>query len=109
MPDHDPTALATRTTAGAPARLVDDLPVGPEWQYEPKWDGFRCIAFRDGAHVELMSKAGKPLGRYFPELVELLLALRARRFILDGEIVVRTGDPGYGRHLDRGGDGVGCE
>jgi ATP-dependent DNA ligase len=73
------------------ARLVADLPAGPEWQYEPKWDGFRCLAFRDGARVDLMSKAGKPLGRYFPELVELLLALRAPRFILDGEIVVPHG------------------
>src|SRR6187402_1400733 len=70
------------------ARLVDELPVGGEWQYEPKWDGFRCLAFRDGSKVDLMSKAGKPLTRYFPELVELLLQVRAKRFVLDGEIVV---------------------
>jgi ATP-dependent DNA ligase len=70
------------------ALLVDELPVGAEWQYEPKWDGFRCLAFRDGAKVDVMSKAGKPLTRYFPELVEMLLDVRAKRFVLDGEIVV---------------------
>jgi len=70
------------------ARLVDELPVGGAWQYEPKWDGFRCLAFRDGAKADLMSKAGKPLTRYFPELVELLRQVRAKRFVLDGEIVV---------------------
>ena len=74
------------------AKLVDELPAGPEWQYEPKWDGFRCLAFRDGASVELVSKAGKPLTRYFPEVVEGLLASSARRFVLDGEIVVPEDD-----------------
>ena len=64
------------------------LPSGPEWQYEPKWDGFRCLAFRDRKRIELMSKAGKPLTRYFPELVEALSELAARRFVLDGEIVI---------------------
>jgi len=70
------------------AQLVDELPVGREWQYEPKWDGFRCLAFRDGAKVDVMSKAGKPLTRYFPELSAMLLQIRAKRFVLDGEIVV---------------------
>jgi ATP-dependent DNA ligase len=70
------------------ARLVDELPTGTDWQYEPKWDGFRCLAFRDGDRVDLMSKAGKPLSRYFPELVETLLGVRAKRFVIDGEIVV---------------------
>ena len=70
------------------AKLVDELPTGDEWQYEPKWDGFRCLAFRDGDKVDLMSKAGKPLGRYFPDVVEMLRALKAQRFVLDGEIVV---------------------
>jgi ATP-dependent DNA ligase len=65
-----------------------DLPSGPEWHYEPKWDGFRCLAFRDGARVDLQSKSGKPLTRYFPELVEALLALAAKQFVLDGEIVI---------------------
>jgi len=70
------------------ARLVDALPTGKEWQYEPKWDGFRCLAYRDGAKVDLMSKAGKPLARYFPDLVETIGALTAKRFVLDGEIVI---------------------
>jgi ATP-dependent DNA ligase len=64
------------------------LPIGSNWQYEPKWDGFRCIAFRDGNRVTLMSKAGKPLTRYFPELVAALVALKPARFVLDGEIVI---------------------
>jgi ATP-dependent DNA ligase len=64
------------------------LPEGPEWQYEPKWDGFRCIAFRDGGSIELQSKSGQPLARYFPDIVEALAALEARRFTLDGELVI---------------------
>jgi ATP-dependent DNA ligase len=70
------------------ARSVDAIPTGPEWQYEPKWDGFRCIVFRDGDDVALQSKAGKPLTRYFPELVAAVAAVDAERFVLDGEIVV---------------------
>jgi ATP-dependent DNA ligase len=70
------------------ADLVDALPDGGGWQYEPKWDGFRCVVFRDGETVRLQSKAGKPLGRYFPDVVESLLALKAPRFVLDGEIVI---------------------
>jgi ATP-dependent DNA ligase len=77
-----------RSYAPMEALLVDELPVGGDWQYEPKWDGFRCLAFRDGAKIDVMSKAGKPLTRYFPELVEMLRAVRAKRFVLDGEIVV---------------------
>jgi len=69
-------------------RSVADVPVGPEWQYEPKWDGFRCLAFRDGRDVVLQSKAGQPLARYFPEIVEALASLPAKRFVLDGELVV---------------------
>ena len=58
------------TTAPMEAKLASALPDdGRDWQYEPKWDGFRCLAFRDGAHVELQAKSGKPLGRYFPEVV----------------------------------------
>jgi ATP-dependent DNA ligase len=70
------------------AKSVADLPAGNEWQYEPKWDGFRCLAFRDGSKVRLQSKSGQPLERYFPELVEALLDLRATSFVLDGEILV---------------------
>jgi ATP-dependent DNA ligase len=70
------------------AKLVDSLPEGEGWQYEPKWDGFRCLIFRDGPEVALMSKAGKPLGRYFPEVVETVLAMEADRFVLDGELII---------------------
>ena len=74
------------------ARLVDELPTGEQWQYEPKWDGFRCIVFRDGDRIDLMSKAGKPLARYFPELVETIAGISARHFVLDGEIVIPVDD-----------------
>ena len=70
------------------AKSVAQLPAGDTWQYEPKWDGFRCLAFRDGDQVDLQSKSGQPLGRYFPELVEALLKLKSKQFVLDGEIVV---------------------
>ena len=70
------------------AKLVDEIPHGELWQYEPKWDGFRCLAFRDGDKVELQSKAGQPLGRYFPEIVDALLKLKPKKFVLDGEIVI---------------------
>ncbi len=70
------------------ARSVKTIPSGANWIYEPKWDGFRCVAFRDGDDVVLQSKAGQPLERYFPEVVEAVLALHARRFILDGEIAI---------------------
>jgi ATP-dependent DNA ligase len=75
----------------AEAKSVDSLPHESGWLYEPKWDGFRCLAFRQGDVVVLQSKAGQPLGRYFPEIVAALLALRARKFVLDGEIVIRSG------------------
>ncbi len=70
---------------------VDDLPSGPGWQYEPKWDGFRCIAVRRGKTVTLISKSGKPLGRYFPEVVEMLAAVKADPFIIDGELAIPVG------------------
>ncbi len=70
------------------ARIAAELPRGTDWQYEPKWDGFRCIAFRDGTQVELQSKASKPLTRYFPEVVAAVGALAPRRFVLDGELVI---------------------
>jgi ATP-dependent DNA ligase len=70
------------------ARLVDEIPAGPGWQYEPKWDGFRCLVFRDGDTVALRSKAGRPLERYFPDVVAAVRAVPARRFVLDGELVV---------------------
>src|SRR6202030_877915 len=70
------------------ARSVEGIPAGKQWQYEPKWDGFRCIAFRDSDNVYLQSKAGQPLGRYFPDVVEALAKLPAKRFILDGELAI---------------------
>src|SRR5436305_6858150 len=73
------------------ATSVDAIPAGPEWQYEPKWDGFRCLVFRDGDKVELQSKAGKPLTRYFPDVVASAKTLPANQFVLDGEIVVPRG------------------
>lgn len=73
------------------ALLVDSIPEGPEWRYEPKWDGFRCIAYRDASEVVLQSKAGQPLQRYFPELVKAILKLKPAQFVLDGEIVVPVG------------------
>jgi ATP-dependent DNA ligase len=79
-----------------------ELPKGANWHYEPKWDGFRCIAFRDGNRVDLESKSGKPLTRYFPELVAALRALKADRFVLDGEIVIPVdGDLSFDSLLQR--------
>jgi ATP-dependent DNA ligase len=75
----------------AEARPVKDLPREPSWLYEPKWDGFRCLAFRHGDEIVLQSKAGQPLTRYFPEIAAELRALPARRFVIDGEIVIRRG------------------
>ncbi len=73
------------------AKLVGALPDGPGWQYEPKFDGFRCLAFRHEGDVDLRSKTGQPFNRYFPEMVAALEALKARRFVLDGELVVPKG------------------
>jgi ATP-dependent DNA ligase len=73
------------------ARLVSDIPSGEGWQYEPKWDGFRCLVFRDGGTVELQSKAGQPLTRYFPEMAAAMRAMGARRFVLDGELAIPAG------------------
>jgi ATP-dependent DNA ligase len=70
------------------ALSVEEVPTGPGWQYEPKWDGFRCLAFRDGDSVELQSKSAQSLTRYFPEIVEGLRSLKAPRFVLDGELVI---------------------
>jgi ATP-dependent DNA ligase len=73
------------------AKTAASLPInnGP-WQYEPKWDGFRCLAFKSLNNVELRAKSGKPLGRYFPEVVATLLRLQTPQFVLDGELVIET-------------------
>ena len=73
------------------AKSVDSLPEGDGWQFEPKWDGFRCLAYRDGDSVALQSKSGKPLGRYFPEMVAAVRAVPARRFVVDGELIIPVG------------------
>jgi len=72
------------------AQLAEALPEGSDgaWQYEPKWDGFRCLAFKVDKAVELRAKSGKPLGRYFPEIVTLLTAIEMSRFVVDGELVI---------------------
>jgi ATP-dependent DNA ligase len=74
------------------ALLAAELPEGAGWQYEPKWDGFRCLARRDGAEITLTSKSGKPLGRYFPEVVEILAKVKEKHFLLDGELVISLDD-----------------
>ena len=74
------------------ALLAAELPDGPGWQFEPKWDGFRCLARRDDAEVTLTSKSGKPLARYFPDIVQMLLGLEANHFLLDGELIIPVGD-----------------
>lgn len=80
------------TTRPMEARLVDDLPHGAGWQFEPKWDGFRCLAFRADDGVELRAKSGKTLSRYFPEVIEMLRAVRPERFVIDGELAIPAED-----------------
>jgi ATP-dependent DNA ligase len=70
------------------ARAARELPEGEGWRYEPKWDGFRTIVFRDGPQVQLQSRNGRPMNRYFPDVVELLLELPEERLVLDGELIV---------------------
>ena len=83
------------------AKLVEHLPEG-DWQYEPKWDGFRCLAFRAGDDVDLKAKSGKPLARYFPEMVATLKSLKVRSFVLDGELaIVRGGEFSFDALLQR--------
>ena len=73
------------------ARLVEEIPTGDEWQYEPKWDGFRCLVFRDRDKIFLQSKNGQPLARYFPDVVESVAKLLQQEFVLDGELVIPVG------------------
>ena len=74
------------------ALLAAELPDGEGWQYEPKWDGFRCIARRNGDTVEMISRSGRPLGRYFPEVLEILGHMKERRFTIDGELIIPLDD-----------------
>jgi ATP-dependent DNA ligase len=73
------------------AKLVTELPHDEGWQFEPKWDGFRCLAYRAGDEVDLRAKSGKPLARYFPEIVAMLLRLPQKEFVLDGELAIPVG------------------
>ena len=86
--------MSTRTPFPMEALLVNELPEGKEWRYEPKWDGFRCLAHKRGPTVTLRSKSGRPLERYFPDIVRLLEKLAVRTFLLDGELLVE-GEKGY--------------
>src|ERR1051326_2355444 len=70
------------------AKRVAELPEGDMWIFEPKWDGFRALVFRDGDEILIQSRDEKPLNRYFPELVEALTAQLPARCVLDGEIVI---------------------
>ena len=70
------------------ARSAEGIPSGEEWRYEPKWDGFRCLAFRNGDKIFLQSKNGQPLARYFPDVVANLAKLAQQQFVLDGELVI---------------------
>ncbi len=74
------------------ARAVDAIPIGEQWQYEPKWDGFRCLLARDDDSVTMTSKSGQDLTRYFPEIAESAALLSEQKFLLDGELVVQIGD-----------------
>ena len=85
--------------AAMEATSVAEIPSGEGWQYEPKWDGFRCLAFRDGGTIDLRSKAGQPLARYFPDIVGRLRELDAEQFVLDGELVIPSAD-GKGLSFD---------
>ena len=88
MSEQQPDLPIPLSFAPMEAETIDELPDGDIWAYEPKWDGFRCLAFRDGDAIELRSKANKPLARYFPDIVAALKQLGATRFVLDGEIVI---------------------
>ena len=70
------------------ARLAEALPEGEGWSYEQKWDGFRCLAFKNGKEVDIRAKSGKPLGRYFPEVIAFLAAMDVAQFVIDGELVI---------------------
>lgn len=78
--------------AAMEAKLVAALPTEPGWRFEPKWDGFRALVRRDGDTIEIQSKSGKPLARYFPEIVAMVAGLDAGRFLLDGELILPLGD-----------------
>jgi len=85
------TAFSMEITGPMEARSAAELPRGADWWFEPKWDGFRCLALKDGEGVRLIAKSGKLLTRYFPEMVDILRGTRPETFILDGELLVASG------------------
>jgi ATP-dependent DNA ligase len=84
--------LSPERTHPMEAHIAEELPKKGAWQFEPKWDGFRCLAFRDNDSVELRAKSGKSLSRYFPEVVAGLKAVAPKRFVIDGELVIAMDD-----------------
>jgi ATP-dependent DNA ligase len=92
MPDAFTQLAVPLDTAPMEARQVDALPQGDNWQFEPKWDGFRCLAFRNGDAVELRAKSGKTLTRYFPDMAAALRDTQVKRFVLDGELAIPIGE-----------------
>src|SRR6476620_7150781 len=92
---HPTSPLASLSIPGLEpmeAKLMDDLPEEAGWQFEPKWDGFRCLAFRAGDDVYLRAKSGKPLARYFPDVVAQLKELPFTQFVIDGELAIQEDD-----------------
>lgn len=85
-------AASPNSTAPMEAQLADSLPEGDGWLFEPKWDGFRCLARRFGSQVHIISKSGKPLGRYFPDIEQLLGEVKGGDFLLDGELLIPAGE-----------------
>ena len=79
-------------TAPMEAKSVNQLPSEAGWQYEPKWDGFRCLAFKSGNTVELRAKSGKSLARYFPDVVAALKNIKTEQFVVDGELAIPIGE-----------------
>jgi ATP-dependent DNA ligase len=86
------TATLNPGYAPMEAKLVDALPDEGGWQFEPKWDGFRCLAFRQGSAVTLMSKSGKPLERFFPEVASVVAGLPGGDLVIDGELIIPVGE-----------------
>jgi ATP-dependent DNA ligase len=84
------------------AKRVSSVPTGDKWLFEPKWDGFRAVVFRDNDEVAIQSKSGQPLARYFPEVVDAFRSLEQKQFVVDSEIVVPIeGKPSFDHLLQR--------
>ncbi|MBV9569660.1 MAG: ATP-dependent DNA ligase [Alphaproteobacteria bacterium] len=91
-PNNPITLAVPAGTLSMEAKLVDALPTDAGWQFEPKWDGFRCLAFKAADEVVLQAKSGKPLTRYFPEIVEVVRNAPFQRLVIDGELAIPEGD-----------------